>query len=360
MIGDHVILKAYRRLAYGMQPELEIGRFLTEEAGYTNTPPLLGAIERIDADGELTALAAAFGFVRNQGDGWVYTIDYLHRTLEELRLQAAADTEAGAEPHENPHGFYLAQAQVLGQRTAEMHRALATQSEDAAFAAEPITRADLKTWQRAAHRQAEAAFKALKQALPRLDEGDRAQAQALLARRQECFARIEALTEPSVAAVKTRIHGDYHLGQVLVAQNDFFILDFEGEPARPLAERRAKSSPLKDVAGMLRSFDYAAWAAVADLIEIHPGSIEVVRALAETWRQASAAAFLAGYRETIAGCPSYPEDAAEADRLLNLFLLEKALYEICYEAANRPLWVRIPLKGVSSLLELEVTDHAHD
>ena len=146
---------------------------------------------------------------------------------------------------------------------------------------------------------------------------------------------------------------------MLVAQNDFFILDFEGEPARPLAERRAKSSPLKDVAGMLRSFDYAAWAAVMSLTEVDPGTGEVVRALAEAWRAATTTAFLGGYRETIAGCPSYPEDAAEADRLLNLFLIEKALYEICYEAANRPLWVRIPLRGVSSLLELEASDHAN-
>ena len=142
---------------------------------------------------------------------------------------------------------------------------------------------------------------------------------------------------------------------MLVAQNDFYILDFEGEPARPLAERRAKSSPLKDVAGMLRSFDYAAWAAVMTLTEHDAGSGEVVRSLAESWRAATEAAFLGAYRETIAGCPSYPEDGAQAARLLDLFLLEKALYEICYEAANRPHWLRIPLEGVTGLLELEAT-----
>jgi maltose alpha-D-glucosyltransferase / alpha-amylase len=360
MIGNRAVFKAYRKLAAGVQPEIEIGRFLVETAGFANTPPLLGAIERTDGDGQATALAAAFGFVRNQGDGWVSTIDYLQRTLDELRLRAAASSEESAVPSEDPHGFYLAQARVLGQRTAELHRAFATPTADPAFAAEPITRADLKAWQRAVDRQAEAAFKALKAARPRLDDGDRAQAQALLAARQDCLARIEALTAAPVGAAKTRIHGDYHLGQVLVAQNDFFILDFEGEPARPLAERRAKHSPLRDVAGMLRSFDYAAWAAIMHLTEVHPGSGETVRALAESWRQASAEAFLAGYRETIAGCPSYPEDAAEAERLLSLFLLEKALYEICYEAANRPLWVRIPLKGVSSLLELEARDHGND
>jgi maltose alpha-D-glucosyltransferase/alpha-amylase len=204
--------------------------------------------------------------------------------------------------------------------------------------------------------QAEAAFKALRQALPRLDEGNRGRVQALLGNRAACLARIDALTKDGIAAAKTRVHGDYHLGQVLVVQNDFFILDFEGEPARPLAERRAKSSPLKDVAGMLRSFDYAAFAAATSFAELDPSTAEAVRGLAETWRAATAGAFLDAYRETIRDCPSYPQDPAEASRLLDLFLLEKALYEICYEAANRPNWVRIPLKGVTSLLELEATN----
>jgi maltose alpha-D-glucosyltransferase/alpha-amylase len=230
---------------------------------------------------------------------------------------------------------------------------LATPTHDAAFAAEPITPADLRAWQRVARHQAEAAFKALRQAAPKLEGADREQAQILLARRHACQARIDALTETDLTAIKTRIHGDYHLGQVLVAQNDFYILDFEGEPARPLAERRAKSSPLKDVAGMLRSFDYAAWAAVVGLTEAHPGSADVVRSLAEAWRQATAQAFLDAYRETIAGCPSYPASEVEARRLLDFFLLDKALYEICYEAANRPAWIRIPLKGATSVLGLE-------
>src|SRR5919106_1337192 len=286
-IGDEVVFKAYRKLAPGVQPEIEIGRFLVEEAGFTHTPPLLGAIERVAADGRTTALAAAFGFVRNQGDGWVYTVEYLHRTLDELRLVAAAEHPESAAPAHEPHAFYLAQARVLGQRTAELHRAFATPTEDAAFAPEPIAHADLENWRRAVREQADAAFRALEQALPRLADEDREQAEALLARRDACYARIDGLTETGISAVKTRIHGDYHLGQVLVAQNDFYILDFEGEPARPLAERRAKSSPLKDVAGMLRSFDYAAWTAVTNLAEVHPGSDEIVRSLAEAWRQAT-------------------------------------------------------------------------
>jgi maltose alpha-D-glucosyltransferase/alpha-amylase len=360
MIGNRLVFKTYRKLAPGAQPEIEIGRFLTEKARFANTPPLLGAIERGGADGQTTALAAAFGFVRNQGDGWVYTIEYLHRTLDELRLVAAAEYPESAAPAHEPHAFYLTLARVLGQRTAELHRALATPTDDPAFAAEPITGADLETWRRAMRDQADAAFRALEQALPGLADQDRAQVEALLSRRDVCYARIDTLTEAGISAAKTRIHGDYHLGQVLVAQNDFYILDFEGEPARPLAERRAKSSPLKDVAGMLRSFDYAAWAAVTSLVEVHPGSADLVRSLAEAWRQATAQAFLDAYRETIAGSASYPESEAEAGRLLDLFRLDKALYEICYEAANRPNWIRIPLKGVTSLLGLEATPHDQD
>jgi maltose alpha-D-glucosyltransferase/alpha-amylase len=182
----------------------------------------------------------------------------------------------------------------------------------------------------------------------------------VLAQRHACHARIDALTGADINATKTRIHGDYHLGQVLVAQNDFYILDFEGEPARPLAERRAKSSPLKDVAGMLRSFDYAAWTAVMTLADVDAGSVALVQTLAEAWRQATEQAFLETYRETIVGCPSWPEDQSAARRLLDLFLLEKALYEICYEAANRPNWIRIPLKGVTSVLAREATRDDQD
>jgi maltose alpha-D-glucosyltransferase / alpha-amylase len=359
-IGDQVMVKAYRKLAPGVQPEIEIGRFLVDTAGFSHTPPLLGAVEHLAADGETIALGAAFGFVRNQGDGWVYTIEYLHRTLDELRLVAAAEHPETAAPEHEPHAFYLAQAGVLGQRTAELHRAFAITTDDPAFAPEPITNADLERWRHALLEQAKAAFRALEQALPRLAAGDRACAETLLGRNEACDARIDALTGSEINAAKTRVHGDYHLGQVLVAQNDFYILDFEGEPARPLAERRAKSSPLKDVAGMVRSFDYAAWAAVANLADVDTGSVALVETLAEDWRQATERAFLGAYRETIAGCPSWPEDEGAAQRLLDLFLLEKALYEICYEAANRPNWIRIPLKGVTNLLALEALPDDQD
>jgi maltose alpha-D-glucosyltransferase / alpha-amylase len=351
-VGDDIIFKAYRRLAPGIQPEIEIGRFLVEEAGYTNTPPLLGAIERIGADGEITAYGAAFGFVRNQGDGWVYTIEYLERRLGELRLEAASREDHGEPPlGDDVHGIYLDQAATLGRRTAELHRAFATPSDDPAFRPEPITPDDIAAWGEGVRRQAAAALSAVEQALAQLtDPGVRDAAESFLARRPEIEQRIASLVEGPVEALKTRLHGDYHLGQVLVVQNDFYILDFEGEPARPLAERRVKMSPFKDVAGMLRSFDYAGWSAEARLLAIDAARPETVQALAGQWQRATEAAFLDAYREAIAGCESWPADEAQAERLMALFLLEKALYEIGYEAANRPAWLHIPIRGVLGLI----------
>ena len=352
-LGQQVIFKAYRRLAPGVQPELEIGRFLVEEAGYHNTPPLLGAIERVGADGESTAWGAAFGFVLNQGDGWAWTVDYLSRTLDDLRLMVTARTDEDDIPLdlEEPHGMYLAQVRVLGERTAEVHRAFAVPSEDPAFAAEPIGESDLETWREAAIEQAAAAVRAIRQALTRLEHDDRALAERLLEQEGAIADRIEQLTGAPVEATKTRVHGDYHLGQVLVAKADFYLLDFEGEPARPLAERRIKTSPMKDVAGMLRSFDYAAETAVSRAAEVDPGTTETIAHLARVWRDATTRSFLDGYRSAVGDCSSFPRDPRAAARLAELFLFEKALYEICYEAANRPTWLRIPIAGVLSLLE---------
>ena len=162
---------------------------------------------------------------------------------------------------------------------------------------------------------------------------------------------IDALAEEPVAAVKTRIHGDYHLGQVLVAQNDWYIIDFEGEPAKTPAQRRAKHSPLRDLAGMLRSFDYAAWAAVRHVAATTGTVADATVEQAVAWRNETFDAFMAGYRELNTEIPSYPADEREATRLLQLFTLEKACYELAYEAANRPDWIAIPIKGITAILD---------
>jgi maltose alpha-D-glucosyltransferase / alpha-amylase len=355
MLGDQAILKVYRKLLAGTHPELEIGRFLTE-VGFANTPPLLGAAELIGADGGRTALLGAFGFVRHQGDGWIYTLNYLERTFEETR-HLWTSAEPVTEEERDVHGIYRMFAATLGRRSAEMHRAFATPTGDPAFAAEPLEAADMQALRRGLEGQLGKAMAALDSALPGLEGDPRAEAEALLLRRGELLARIEQLTAAPVAASKTRLHGDYHLGQVLVVQDDVHIIDFEGEPARPLDERRAKTSPLKDVAGMLRSFDYAGWVLMLSVIEHGTETLAAMTPYASEWQRQTRAAFLDGYREAIGDCPSRPREEDDVDRLLAIFLLEKALYEIAYEAANRPGWLVIPLRGVTALLDGPEDDH---
>lgn len=203
----------------------------------------------------------------------------------------------------------------------------------------------------------EAGYKVLETALDRLGAETRSDAEALLARRGEVLDRVAELADLPVHAVKTRIHGDYHLGQVLSVQNDWFIIDFEGEPAKSLEERRTKRSPLVDVAGMVRSYNYAAWAAVFRLDDQAAETAAQSRLLeaARDWERRMVNAFLDSYRTTIAGCPVWPDEESAADRLLALFLLEKGFYEIAYEAANRPGWLCIPTRGVLGLLDGDAT-----
>ncbi|MGQ9368857.1 maltose alpha-D-glucosyltransferase [Azospirillum sp. A39] len=352
LIGNHAIVKVLRRLSAGIHPELEVGRFLTEKAGFANTPPLLGAMEHVDERGGATVLAVAQGYVRNQGDGWTTTIEYLEREFDEIRLgvnHVDDETDGGV-----PFGMYLHLAATLGQRTAEMHRAFALETGDPAFDPEPVSADDVRTWIARARAQAEKAFSALSGAMERLGGDTRQDVERLLQRRDEVIGRLGELADHPLRAVKTRIHGDYHLGQVLRAQNDFYIIDFEGEPAKPLEERRAKRSPLVDVAGMLRSFNYAAWSAVFRLDEqaLEQGAAPSrLQEGARDWERRTVVSFLSAYRATIEGCPSWPDDEESGKRLLALFLMEKALYEIAYEAANRPGWLCIPVKGVLGLLD---------
>ncbi|MBF5094860.1 maltose alpha-D-glucosyltransferase [Azospirillum sp. INR13] len=356
LVDSQIVLKVLRRLVEGEHPEVEMGRFLTE-VGFANTPALLGTVEQVAADGTPTALAVAQAFVRNQGDGWASTVEELERQLEDIRLGVAGTTEDAAEAGE-PFGMHLVMMTTLGQRTAELHRALAQATGRPAFDPEPITPDDLARWADAARAQAEAAFAALPGTLDRLPADVRADAEQLLARRAEAIARLDALAGMRIDGVKTRIHGDYHLGQVVRAQNDWYILDFEGEPAKTLEERRAKSSALRDVAGMLRSFNYAAWAALFRLDSAGEGANSgdsPALAAALDWERRSIDSFLDGYRTAIEGCPVWPAETGAGDEaargLLTLFLLEKAFYEIGYEAANRPNWIGIPVKGVLGLLD---------
>jgi maltose alpha-D-glucosyltransferase/alpha-amylase len=319
-----------------------MGRYLTDVAGYRNTPQLLGSIEQFDSEQHPTALAVMQGFVPNQGDGWSFTLSHLKRIFSGI-LQGSVD--------EGSNGAYAALAKRLGVRVAELHQAFAIESGDAAFQPEPITAADVAGWKRQIQSEAETTFGLLANSESMLPPEQHARVQALLEQRGRILSLISEFELASGTTLKkTRFHGDLHLGQVLVAGEDLYIIDFEGEPARPFAQRRTKHSPLRDVAGMLRSFDYAAWSALFEAGTGEPEKIRMLEQPALDWKRKASGAFMQGYQETVEGCPSCPADPETFARLLDLFILEKALYEVRYELANRPSWLRIPVEGIMTLL----------
>jgi maltose alpha-D-glucosyltransferase/alpha-amylase len=353
IVGDQVALKIYRKLVAGTHPELEIGQYLTHKAGYANTPALLGSLELVADSGEPKLLAIAQQYLFNQGDGWHVMVEHLDRELEARAIAREGENleagDAGADDHEHN----LALAERLGQRIAELHRAFARPTDLPAFAPEKADREDLEAWISQALAQAGAAMDSLERIRDTLSGRSREQADAVLKHRDRAEARIRAAAQIGAGILKTRLHGDLHLGQVLVVERDFFIIDFEGEPARGLEDRRRKSSALRDVAGMARSFDYVTWSAAYKSLERRPGGEEAVLADALNWRDAALARFLDSYRRHLGDCGVWPEREADGWRLLDLFLLEKAFYEVCYEAANRPQWLGIPLAGIVALLEAE-------
>ncbi|WP_410216789.1 maltose alpha-D-glucosyltransferase [Paracoccus sp. (in: a-proteobacteria)] len=343
--SDKIILKLYRRLRGGEQPDVEVARFLTETAGYAHTPRYLG--QAVHAGNEQTVLAAAFAFVANRGDAWTGVIDAL---MLEFNEHEAWPSEHEPEMAATAFDFPLSIAALLGERTAQLHKALATPTDDPAFATEDLDAEQLKSWVETAEEEAVAMLTRLEQARDQLAEDAAPLARELLERRDDLMTRIRAAGQIAPSGQLSRIHGDFHLGQVLLAQNDVAIIDFEGEPARTLAERRAKSSPLRDVAGMLRSFDYAALSVIARHRHDPPAGAERAIARIEAWRRAAVSDFLSAYRTHVEGAPNLPEDPDTMQAMLDLFLLQKAVYETGYELGNRPTWVGLPLRGILDLL----------
>ena len=325
-IGDRLFLKCYRRLRAGINPEFEIGRFLTEVAHFPHCVPLAGAVEYVSKH-ETSTVALLQGYVANQGDGWGYTLEYLERALE-------APVVRGADS-KSVHGSYLALMQTLATRTAELHRAFAIRSGDPAFEPELLSAEDAEAWKAKVRGEANETFAMLEKSTA---EG----ARQLAARRGEVLKLIDACTAPKGPALKTRHHGDYHLGQVLIANNDFMIIDFEGEPSRPLSETRRKHSSLRDVAGMLRSFSYAKWS-----VRAQAGAKDTVAL--DAWEADVRRAFLAAYAEATKGSGLY-SSFADVAGLLRLFELEKVLYELRYEINNRPNWMHVPVSGLAGIL----------
>ncbi|MCO5177114.1 MAG: maltose alpha-D-glucosyltransferase [Thermomicrobiales bacterium] len=364
-LGDRLILKVIRRLAPGINPDLEIGRALTERSELANIAPVAGAIEYRASGEEPMTLGILQGFVKNEGDAWSYALDVAANFYDRMLAdrpeietvvtstrQLLTDAENGPseQASELVSGF-LADAHLLGVRTAEMHIALSG-LDDPAFAPESYTTMGQRSLYQSTRSYANEVFQTLRKQHKHLPDDLIDDVDRLLALQPQLLAHYRTVVDRRIDGQRIRVHGDYHLGQVLFTGRDFVIIDFEGEPMRPLSQRRIKRSPLRDVAGMLRSFDYAAWSALLELREsgLLTADDPDPRSWALFWYQWVASSFLAGYLETAAGESFLPSDRETLGLLLDILLLDKAIYELNYELNNRPDWVRIPLSGLLDLL----------
>ena len=335
LVGHQAIIKLFRRLTAGIHPEGEMSRALTER-GFTGSPALLGDIVREDADGQLYTLGVIQAFVDNQGDGWAWSLRQLDRIIDEGATPFGHDETTVFEP-------YASFARTLGRRVGEMHAALASPSDSADFVSETAAEADAKSWYEQASREVNHAIEILR-GHTGLNEQDAVTAAELVASGDTLTRRLMDLAALAVGTMKMRIHGDLHLGQVLVAGADVQIIDFEGEPRKPLALRRAKSSPLRDIAGLIRSFDYAAAQVARTRVDTASEAQARVTELLKQFRIVANQAVLAGYAEGAGNALPTIDN-----RLLAFFTIEKAASEIGYEAANRPEWITVPINGLAQI-----------
>jgi maltose alpha-D-glucosyltransferase/alpha-amylase len=372
VFGDELILKLFRRTETGINPDLEIGYFLTERVGFPHTPSVAGSIEYRTKRGDTAAVGILQRYVPNEGDAWRHTMDQLSQYLDRAVTRPATEIE-GLKNLLRPMPFverlgnteipplareligpYFENVKLLGQRTAELHVALASNTADPDFAPEPFSLLYQRSLYQSMRNHSNHRFQLLKRNLKSLRGVVLDEALKLLDLQGEVLNRFRAVLSRKITAMRTRIHGDFHLGQVLYTGKDYVIIDFEGEPARPLTERRIKRTPIRDVAGMLRSFHYAAYTSLFGHVGsaiVRPEDIAGVEPWARLWNVWISSTYLDSYLEHAARGGFMPPTREELNILLNVYLFDKALYELGYELNNRPDWVRIPLSGMLQLLQ---------
>lgn len=368
VLGGRLILKLFRRIGEGENPDLEVSRYLTEKTNLTCVPQVAGALDYRDANGQRYTLAVLHEYVANLGDAWVYTLDELGRYLERIESELSGAPPAGVLPPssllelaerlppslaQEMIGPYLPSAELLGKRTAELHLALAA-GQDESFKPEPFTKLYQRSLYQSLRAQARRTLELLRSRHAHFPDSVAAVAGRLLGHEETLLERYRELAQRRISALRTRCHGDFHLGQVLFTGKDFVIIDFEGEPDRPIGERRIKASPLRDVASMIRSFHYAAHAVVRRPPVESPSTAvdgdDRARWLT-VWSAWSSAAYLKAYLAEALRGSFLPDRREDLETLLKAYLLEKAVYELGYELNNRPEWVCIPLAGILQLLE---------
>ncbi len=367
--GDRLLLKLFRRLEEGVNPDVELGVFLTDAAKFPHIASAAGSLDYRDANGAFFTVAVLQGFVRNESDAWSYTMDAVYRFFERvLTKPGEPPLEVSALPgnglvrladQETPPlardlcNAYLESASLLGQRTAELHLALASSADNPAFVAEPFSELYQRSMYQAMRGLTRRTFRLMRSKYKDLPEDVREDVKALLVVEQEIMDRFRSIVGRKLTGARIRCHGDYHLGQVLFTGKDFVIIDFEGEPLRRISERRIKRSPLRDVAGMIRSFDYASQSVLFNRLSgiVQKEALPMLQSWGKFWSLWTSVRFLKTYLETAAGASFVPQTHDEVQSLLDVFLLEKAVYELGYELNNRPTWVRVPLHGILRTLE---------
>ena len=360
IFGERLMLKVFRRLEEGVNPELEVGRFLTEKTNFSQIAPLAGSLEYRRAAGEPVSIAILQGYVPNQGDAWQYTLNTLAHffTSPELigvvpplppRSLVEASRKEPPEIATKAIGGYLDSARQLGRRTAELHAALSSDPTDPAFAPERISPLDQRSIYQSLSGVSMRATDLLRTQLGKLPPDTREEGRNVLDLESRIAYILKSFLARRLSTLRIRVHGDYHLGQVLYTGHDFVIIDFEGEPTRTLYERRLKRLAMRDVAGMLRSFSYASQAALRSQ-QSTPTQLPELQAWARFWSDSVSGVFLKSYLATAGNAPWVPQNQEDLEVQLTTMLLEKALYELRYELNLRPDWVSIPLRGILDLV----------
>ena len=368
LYGDKYYFKIFRSLKEGVNPDQEIIRFLTEKTNFPNIPPFAGSIQYRHPGLEPIAIGLLQGFIPNQGDAWTYTKDAMGRYFEKVLSSVKEiqdipkapvslfDIDLSSNPQllrELIEGHYLEMVTLLGKRTGEMHLALSSAPDEPDFAPEPFSMLYQRSVYQSMRGLVRRVLQSLRKKIKTLPEPLQEQASWMLGSEEKILSRLQEIVGKRFSAMKIRIHGDYHLGQVLYTGKDFVIIDFEGEPARELTERRLKRSPLRDVAGMVRSFHYAAYMALLKEASLRSEDIPVLEPWTDLWYRYVSGVFISSYLETVGNAPFIPAEKKELEIMLNAFLLEKAVYELGYELNNRPEWVIIPFRGLKDLLQRE-------
>lgn len=361
--GNSLFLKLYRKVDEGMNPDMEITRFLTEKKPVAFIPPFGGAIEYQRKGRERVVLGQLQGMVPNEGDGWTFTLDQVSQYYERVLTKGGSTQDTGVpaldgicsgpvsdDMMELLGAFYVEMTSLLGQRTAELHRALVSSEDDPVFDPEPYSLLYQRSIFQSMRNLTMRTMQLLRANMRKLPDDMKEIASEVLGLEKDILERFKVIVGRKIEATKTRLHGDYHLGQVLFTGNNYVIIDFEGEPARSLSERRLKKSPLHDVAGMTRSFHYAAYTSLLRRGSVRPGDVPLLEPWADIWYCSISGVFIDSYLKHAGDASFIPADKNDIDALLSVFMLEKAIYELGYELNNRPDWIMIPIRGIFNVV----------